>query len=320
MSSYIVTHISKTPLVGAPGRLAHFVNIQDNFESIHIYLEDYPNHLKGFFTNNSFLWDKSNQTYLMDYIKRSHIIHIHNEINEDIQRLILKLNSKCRKVYHVHSSLREGPLFKDISESFLFSFDKKCCVNQLHPRMYNNFYPVPNIIDNMPRKIADSRRKLSLLFCPTHKGGGRYGTKFTDKTSIILDELGKSGRIEVIRPSYVPPLLLSQIRRHADFVLDEIATGGFHQASLEALSAGVVAINNADYLARDFYARSIQATECPPFLQCSDDSLYDTLMNISDNQDYVYDLQKKSYEYFDNFMKPERLTQIYTNMYKELLA
>lgn len=323
MPNYTVTHISKTPLVGAPGRIAHFINLQENFESIHIYLRDYPNHLKGLFTNNSFLWDEKDickTKYLMMHIEKTHIFHIHNEINEEFQKLILRLNPKSKKVYHVHSPLREGPLFTDISESFLFSFDKKCCVNQLHPRLYNNFCPMPNIIAETPRNFSPNTEKLSILFCPTHKGTGRYNTKYSEKTTIILDKLSNSGHFEVIRPPYIPPLLLSEIRRHSNFALDEIASGGFHQASLEALAAGVVAINNADYLAKDFYARSIHATECPPFLQCSDDSLYDILINMKDNKDYVYDLQKKSYDYFHRFMKPERLAQIYTTMYKELLA
>lgn len=322
MLNFTITHISKTPLVGAPGNISHFINLQENFESIHIFLEDYPNHLKNFFTNNSFLWDEKNiykTKYLMNQIEKSDVIHIHNEISEHFQKLILKLNSKCKKVYHVHSFLREGPLFAELSESFLFSFDKKCCVNQLHPRLYSKFFPLPNIIEYKPRFIPNKNSKFSILFCPTHKGSGRYGTKFSAQTTITLEKLSNSGNFEIINPPYIPPLLLSEFRRHSNFVLDEIATGGFHQASLEALSSGSIAINNADYFAKDFYARSIKASECPPFLQCSDDSLYDILISMKDNKEHIYELQKKSYDYFNNFMRPERLINFYTNMYKELL-
>lgn len=322
MPNITVTHISKTPLVGAPGRIAHYINLQDNFESIHIYLRDYPNHLKGFFIKNSFLWDETEgykKNFLQNFIEKSHIIHIHNEIDEYFQEIIMKLNRNSKKIYHVHSPLREGPLFTDISESFLFSFDRKCCVNQIYPRLYNEFLPMPNIIDILPKKLSNNRRKISILFCPTHKGGGRYGSKYSEKTTDILNNLEKTGYFEIIHAPSIPPIFLSEIRRQSDFVLDEINSGGFHQASLEALSTGVIAINNADYLTKDFYSRSICANEIPPFLQCSDDSMYEILLNIKDSKDYILSLQEKSLDYFYEFLQPERLIKFYITLYEELV-
>lgn len=322
MRNITVTHISKTPLVGAPGRISYFLNLQPGFESIHLFIQDYPNHLKNFFTEKSIQWPTqkdNNIDIIYNFIKKSDIIHIHNELDEEIAQLLYEINPSSKKIYHVHSFLREGPLFDDLSESFPFHIDLKCCVNQLHPRLYQSFTPLPNIISERPQNLYQNGSIPSILFSPTHKGIGRYGTKYSEETLNILDKLEKTGKIYVIRPTYMTPVQLTLLRRNINFFIDEIATGGFHQVSLEALASGAIAINNADFLAVDFYARSIGAKELPPFLTCSDSNLFDTLIDMVDNPDRIKARQDNSYRFYKTYMTPDKLIRIYTNIYKEII-
>ena len=37
-----IIHISKTPLVGAPGNISHYLNCDEGFQSTHFMLNEYP--------------------------------------------------------------------------------------------------------------------------------------------------------------------------------------------------------------------------------------------------------------------------------------
>ena len=322
MKNIFVLHISKTPLVGAPGRISYYLNKELGFESIHLYTEDYPNNLKNCFTGNSVLYDKGNikNKFLLSLIERADIIHVHNYIDLPYQKLIAEVNPSSIKIYQLHSFLREGPLYIEQSENFVFPFDKLLCVNQLHPRLFQKFIPVPNIVDEVKCHTQILNQKPRIIFSPTHKQSGRYGTKYSPLIIDTLKSIELSGMAEVVWiDSFTHPKILSFIRSYTDITIDEIATGGFHQVSLEGLASSNIVINNAESLTASFYSNSIFADKRPPFYICNDNNLKDKLLSLLNDKQRIVELKQESKNYFDNFLRPSRLIKIFVNIYKEQL-
>ena len=84
MKSINIVHLSKTPLVGAPGTLSKYLNYIDNINSIHFTLNEYPEQLKYFFTRNSIHLNLKNKLLydlFQEKVKQANIIHIHNDID-----------------------------------------------------------------------------------------------------------------------------------------------------------------------------------------------------------------------------------------------
>lgn len=327
MKSIKVTHISKTPLVGAPGTLSKYLNTFENIESRHFCLQEYPEALRGFFTKNSVILNFKNEILkrvFIDELRSSDIIHIHNDLTEEAIPLLLENTIGKKFIYQTHSPFREPPLFCYKGEALPFNFDKKLVVAQVHPRLYPDYEFVPNVIDFTPNKNLQKsiKRQLRILFSPSHKrtAGVIFSTKFSKNIVSTLEKLNKRTDFEVISTDKpINPEQLKLIRYNSDISIDEIATGGFHQVSYEALACGSIAVNNADIFSRICFAESIKAPELPPFYRCNDNDIYEKLELLSEDRELLFKLQKKSVDYFTKYMMPKRLASMFINKYEEIL-
>lgn len=317
-----VVHISKTPLVGAPGNISYFLNQRDDYRSVHFCSTDYPPALANFFTKNSIVLDLKNKIicdYFVDCVKQANIIHIHNELDDSVVNMLLDLAPNVKYYYQVHSPMREPPLYGDSSKRLPFCWTRKLSIAQVHPRLYNNYYMVPNIIPHEGVKEISDNKVMKLLFSPTHNRGRdmKFSGKYSEGTEVCLKTWSTTKDIEIIKPEKpIAPNVLIKIRERTDASIDEIATGGFHQASYEALACGNITINSADIFAKLAFANAIDADELPPFYWCDDENIYDNVNRLIYDHEYRMKEKYKSVEYYKKYMRPQRLISIFSRVYE----
>jgi hypothetical protein len=255
-------------------------------------------------------------------ISNAEIIHIHNDLPLDLAIRFLEMAPAAKWVYHVHSPLREGPLFTRRDLELPFVFSAKLVVAQYQPRLYPDFLPVPNIVDALPncaeRAIGET---LRVLFSPTHeRGGGRWNDKGSAATLETLHSLAKAGSIEFVIPKDpLSPSCLMALRRSTHVSIDEVITGAFHLISLEGLCAGNAVLNGADFLSNMTLMSSIGADEPAPFRRVGQHDLRENLLELASDPELTAKLQRASKEYFERWLLPSRLVDRYLSIYERVL-
>lgn len=318
-----IIHISKTPLVGAPGNISHYLNCDEGFQSTHFMLNEYPGPLRGLFSKNSIKVDYDDSLvfrYFINKIKSADIVHIHNDIDDKTIELLSDYSGAAEFIYHVHSPLREPPLFCDVTERLPFDFKRKLCVAQVYPRLYDKYTMVPNIIPHNGVKNISNNQKLVILFSPTHKRtkNMRFGGKYSEGMSNFIDKIQLNENIELWQPEKpISPFALISIRENADISIDEIATGGFHQVSYEGLACGNAVINNSDYFSKQNFATAIGADELPPFVSVDDDSICEVIDHCLSDRIWLENIKKMSIEYYKKYMMPQKMVKIFEKIYME---
>ncbi|MFK4751992.1 hypothetical protein [Oceanobacter antarcticus] len=311
-----IVHISPTPLVGAPGKIA-LAQRQTGKESICFILSDYPSSgpLYQKFSSNSILLTEDNSDFFYEKISGADVVHIHNFIPDKHEKKIRSSIGESLLVYHAHSPLREGPLFYDRSTQL--SYDVKLVVGQHWGRLHTEHIAVPNIIFDTPSiNLRKEGELLKVMYSPTHKHKGRWTSKGSSKLDKVLDGLLSCKMIELIRPKKpVSPYELFQLRRTCHLTIDEIITGGFHQVSIEGMCAGNIVVNGADFLGKACYSRFSDG-EFPPFLYANDDTITDTLVNLASNVEETRRMQQESYDFFVKYCDYKKLVEFYDVAYR----
>jgi len=326
LREYKVVHFSQTPLVGAPGKISKALNNINISSSSYCYV-DYPNKggLYGKFIDNTHVINNMQPhvySAFIEDIKRADIIHIHNGIDLNFLKKIISHCPNAIFIYQVHSPLREGPLFIDRSDNIGVSFSKKLVVAQYQPRHYQDYTLVPNLVLDTPSLILrEGSKPLKVLFSPAHKRpGGRWNTKTTEGLEDFLISLDRGGVIELIKQKeHLHPSSLMLLRRHVDITIDEIATGAFHQVSLEGLCAGNVVINRADFFSKSMLACVSGSPSLPPFVNADSQSIFDVLIRLSKDIDETNKIKEESYFYFMKYLNSNKMVKNFMKVYDEVI-
>ncbi len=318
MSVRKIVHISPTPLVGSPGKIAE-AQRSVGHDSVAVVLSDYPKNgpLEKLFLSRSILLDEFTKPHIENLIRDCNIIHVHNFLNARDWVWLRNLTQTATFVHHAHSPTREGPLYVDRATCDPnFEFDLRLVVGQHWDRFYPDAYPVPNLILTKPSiRLRKPNERLRVMFSPTHKHVGRWTSKHSEALDTALASLSDIGKIDLLMPSApVQPETLFELRRGCHVTIDEIATGGFHMVSLEGLCAGNVVINKADYFSRSTFANFCENV-MPPFTEANDNDIADILMELADDVDLTVKKQKMSIEYFKRYCGPTRLVGIFDEAY-----
>lgn len=319
-----IIHFSTSPLVGAPSKIAAAQRML-GFDAISVYENDYPQHggLAGKFVEDSLKFNSGDDVQdglLLNKLKHCDIVHVHNSISAELVSFIKRNACSARYIYHVHSPLREGPLYIERHDHLSLPFEKWLAVAQYQPRHYPKFIPVPNLVLSVPNFAPKKERELlRVMYTPTHKRGGRWNSKYSEALENAISSLSRNRKVEVITPEKpLHPALLMEVRKSCHVSIDEIATGAYHQVSLEGLCAGNVVINKADYFSKAMLSRFC-GNESPPFVYADYDNIFDLLSELANSTERVNLIQKKSYEYFNNYLMPQKLVRLYIDIYNDVL-
>jgi hypothetical protein len=316
-----IVHISPTPLVAAPSKVAA-AQRRWGHDSVSIVLNDYPEKspLAKKFTEESLLPSPFLMSTIDRAIANADIIHVHNELPADWVENLLQKNQSAKYVYQVHSPLREGPLYIERANSIGLPFIGYFVVGQYQPRHYQKYLLVPNIVNEVPSvKFRKKGEKLRVMFSPTHAQDGRWNNKHTPQLKDAIDALSNLGKIEPIWvDTPVHPKTLMAIRRNCHVSIDEIATGGFHQVSLEGLCAGNVVINRADFFSKAAFSQ-FSDQKLPPFCYSDGTQIADFLLRLSADVEETNYLQQQSFEYFRSYLMPEQLVEKFNDAYQSVI-
>jgi hypothetical protein len=310
-----IVHLSPTPLVGAPGKIAH-AQREIGHDSQCVIFNDYPKSgpLCGFFTSQSIVMDENTRDFVEGLLSEAEVIHIHNFIPESLEGWVRTNLGASKLVYHAHSPMREGPLYYDRSDQF--DYDVKLVVGQHWGRLHPKHVSVPNLVLDAPSvSLRKSGQPLKVMYSPTHKHKGRWTSKHSAELVSSLEGLSKLGLIELIAPKVpIPPSALLQMRRKCHLTIDEISTGGFHQVSLEGLCTGNMVLNKADYFSKNNFSRFSEGC-FPPFVYGSDSCIADVLLEYAQSVDKTNAAQMESYNYYLKYCDYRRLVKFYDEAY-----
>lgn len=324
-SAASVVHVSKTPLVGAPAKVAAALDRFTGFRSSAIVGQDYPKALAGLFLGDAIVANRGAATMdvCADLIRRADVVHVHNDLTPELFELVRKeASGSCRFVYQAHSPLREGPLFVDRSETIDLEWSAKLSIPHYPQRFFQNHRLVPNVVLHTPsiRPLA-AREPVRVLFSPAHRRSGlRWGDKVSDALDRALTIVRSLTDTEILEIGGVPPATLFALRRTTHVTIDEIVTGAFHQISLEGLCAGNVVINAADPFALASLRMAIRADEDPPFVRIEQTDVCESLLELVRDRERIRALQQRSYEYHRAYLDPARLIGFFAEVYEEVLG
>lgn len=321
MSMLKIVHITPTPLVGAPGRIAIAQRMKGH-DAIAVAMSDYPKGgpLERMFLTHTLLINEFTRSYIENAIHRANIIHLHNFLPAEHITWLKELNQSADYVYQAHSPLREGPLYVNRGEDqSSFDFKLKLVVGQYQGRFYPSFLPVPNLVGATPSiRLRKKNEKLRVMYSPTHQQQGRWNSKYSEKLVETLSALSTIKKIELISPKQpVSPETLIEIRRNSHVSIDEITTGGFHMTSLEAMCVGNIAVNRADFFSKNTFA-SFCDGKIPPFLYADDSCITEFLLSLADDWERTANLQQASYDYFVTYCNPLRLVEVFDEAYQHI--
>lgn len=316
-----VLHVSETPLVAAPQKISNSLNLYTNFKSNCIVNTDYSGNKKNIFIDKTILNNKNNFLKVINLLKNTDIVHIHNDISISFQNLIKTHCKESTKfIYQTHSYLREGPLYYDRSDFLPFDFLKKLAVAQYQPRIYPDFNMVPNIIEFQPTLNINNDKNTKILYSPAQKSSyGRWGKKYSNNLEKAIELLNTFKNTEVKTISGLSPSQLYSLRTTYDITIDEISTGGFHQISLEGLCAGNLVINGADFFSKEIAKNTFMSEKHPPFFTLNEDNVEVKLLELVKNKAMINCIKKESYEYFLKYLSPKKLIKSYEKIYMEII-
>lgn len=131
-----------------------------------------------------------------------------------------------------------------------------------------------------------------------------------------MSSLVSLGKIEAVIPAKpVSPKTLMAMRKTCHVTIDEIATGGFHQVSIEGLAAGNVTINRADYFCKAVFSSFSEGVK-PPFVYASGQDIADTLEDLSNDWEKTAAIQEASLNYFKSYLTPSKMAKVFETAYE----
>ena len=318
-----VVHLSRTPLAGSPGRMSYHLN-QIGVSSTHFYEKDYPGDLRGKMTMRSFHFTGASESIelLEHYLSEANVVHVHNYISAALVVLINKVFGGKKLIFHVHSPLREGPLFADVSRVMDLEFTDYYVVAQYQPRHYQEYTPICNIVPSVnelnPVVEKLNRDALSVIYSPAQtRKGGRWNQKTSKTLMLVLENEVIKGAVRLKAPSKMHEAQLLAYRQLFDVTIDEIVTGAFHQISLEGLSAGNIVVNNTDFFSFEMLKVAIRSIENPPFYLMSEADCAQKIKFLALLKDSeVEERKQESREYFKRYLMPSRLASLLVENYE----
>ena len=298
----MILHLSKSPLVNAPGNLSKAFNELLNSESKWFYEQNYPKPIFTPYGSRQVFEEK----WLDEELNLANHVIVHNFLSDQNEQVIRNSLSKAYFYRHIHSPQREGPIFLRQLETRNRDRMKCSVLCQYQQTIWPEFRALPNIVNLTPCHLPQTEFR-GIISSPTHQRGGRYNAKVTRQYSEQINAFKRNFGHLYYEFSDLPLEVLHNMRSGFSVLIDEVVTGGFHLTSIEGLCSGNIVINGAkDYVINSFMS-CLDITSRPPFIRSSPATIQDDLTNIALNYTQYEHLRMESKFYFEKFLSPHRL-------------
>lgn len=318
-------HISVTPLAGAPADIVKAINLSEEWRAVSFVL--YPNAYGPRVYQGSTSVD-DNTDFFRESVDSADVIHLHHYFDLEHNGFGIdfkKVATQKPVVMHFHSHPDFVCRHANVTRADLFRPQlAHSVVAQHQERFYPTATPLRNLI--WPEPIEPSKAKKGskkiIYFNPTsdvEPYEGRWETKGGKTFVELLKNSVLPERFEVRvysgNLSYRDALL--EIAG-ADFVIDDLFTGGIHRTSIEGMAYGKAVFCRIDERTKIFYKKSYGLV--PPVVMVDANVLPHAIDALSKQQTLLNRLCLIGKEFFEFVYSPAVVMKEYCNFYNSLLS
>ena len=267
-----VVHMARTPLAGSPIRIVNALNRHTDVRARLIVRNTAQ------YGGRSFEGDLDWQTDREEAraaIEAADILHLHRFMVLEQKPFGIdfgELQRKGKRIirqFHANPEVIAGRLGCPVSR-IVDDPLPQLVIAQFQERYYPRARVVPNIVpleDPAYRPEEPAGGTVSLLYTPTFAGSAwasRWETKGEPETRALLRRVARALKdVEVRVHTDLPHRDCLRLRRESDITIDEMVTGSYHFAGLEAMVMGRPAFGFLDRRCRAVLAELTGAADCP---------------------------------------------------------
>lgn len=317
-----VVQFSKTPLAGAPIRIAQAVNSYTNVEVRHIDLKRW-----GIYDSDHVHQENPEETLAL--AEAADIIHLYNYVHLDCSDFapvnFRELQRRGKQfIWHFEST---PMLVAEVAgiplDSILNSSIPQLVIAQYPERFLKNAMVVPNIIpqDAPTYSVSTKPCTADVVYCPTWTRSAweaRWDTKGMPETVKMLKRLESNhqARIQIYNGSPLNEVMKG--KRAAKIILDEMITGSYHLSALEGLSCGKPTLSYLDHRT-EYVLREISGSTNCPFINVRLEDAYEVLVHLLNHPEKVQEIGKASRQWIEQYWQDKLLAQRFADIYEQLL-
>jgi aryl carrier-like protein len=323
--SKLAVHISVTPLAGAPADIVRAINLSEGWRAVSFVL--YPNAYGPRVYQGSSSVD-DNADLLRESVDSAELIHLHHYF--DLERNgfgidFRKVANKRPVVMHFHSHPDFVCRHANVPRADLYRPQlTHAVVAQHQERFYPTATPLRNPIwpESIDLSEAKKASKKIIYFNPTsdvEPYEGRWETKGGKSFVQLLKNsvLPERFELRVFSGNLSYEDALSEIAG-ADFIIDDLFTGGIHRTSIEGMAYGKTVFCRIDERTKLFYKNSYGQT--PPVVVVSANALPRAIEALSNNQTILDRLCIIGKDFFELVYSPVTIMKEYCNFYDSLIS
>ena len=310
-----VLHVSVTPLAGSTIRMCRLLDSSDFFSAISVCRRHTYNDGRSF--DYDIVYEPLNATnydneLILDLVEQCDIVHFHNEAYHQRYGIFKKLHPNKPVCIQWHSGPDEISSKIDLTIQELSEWQSipTFVVAQKQSLFYPNSIPVPNIVDiRLPeyKPVKKDNEIVHICYSPTSVSmlnARLCGDKGRKTIMKALKNIKKiySDKVQIHIIEGLPLNKCLDIRQKCHISIDDIKTGGYHIASLEALAQGSVAIANLSKKMKEFISQYTGSNidELPWFV-ASEENTLERLKELIENVELISEIGKKSREWMEKY-------------------
>lgn len=317
-----VVHVACTPLAGAPIRIVQALNRHTKVKARFIDLDPTVYGQRTF--PEDLLWDKD-RSECMEVIAAADILHFHHFFDIGSARnpfaFAFRAHAKkgCRFIRHMHSAPYDRP-------------DLTAAVDDSLPQLVIPHYPeryfpharvVPNIVEwdgPVGPRGGDTLRLFFSPSRPTEKAWeSRWNTKGAPETIRLLERVSADTGVGLSVVQGEPFEVCQRKRAASDIVVDDLVTGSYHLAALEAVAMGKATVCYLDSRAQMVLQGLTQAPWLP-FVNVRLEEAGPVLTQLCRLPQVVEGLGEMGKAWFDTYYAAARMVGHYVEAYEDLMV
>ena len=317
-----VVQFSKTPLAGAPIRIAQAIKSYTNVEVCHVDLQRWG-------TYDSDHVHQENPEETLALAEAADIIHLYNYVHLDCSDFapvnFRELQRRGKQfVWHFESTPMLVAKIAGIPlDSVLNSSIPQLVIAQYPERFLKNAMVVPNIIpqDSPSYSVSTQPCSTDVVYCPTWTRSAwkaRWDTKGMPETVRMLKRLENNHQARIQVYNGRPLREVMQGKKAAKIILDEMVTGSYHLSALEGLSCGKPTLSYLDNRT-EYVLREISGSPNCPFINVRLEDAYEVLVHLLHHPETIQEIGMASRKWIEQYWQDKLLAQRFADIYEQLL-
>lgn len=328
-----VLHVALTPLAGSPVRIVNALNRHTEIHARLVVLSPDAYGNRTFAEDLNWQRDKEE---LLDLLSKIDILHLHHFFELENNSFGVNFRDVCGKQTRFIRQYHSTPMTiargdSTLARSIVCSDVPKLVIAQYPERYFPKARLVPNIVPlddelYLPRKDHNGAQPV-IFFSPSRDepawsvqpGQTRWDTKGALETERLLKKVVtdcRKGRAIVRRN--IPHDQCLRERQASDISIDEMVTGSFHLASLEALAQGLPTFAYLDARTLETLAE-LTGTHMTPWLNFRLEEAEGPLVELIKDVELRREIGAFARNWMEKYYNDREMVKHYVRAYEDLL-